>query len=262
MKVVKRIGKILLIAAFWFGLWTLIAYLVGKPLLFPTPWAVLARLWQLLGTLDFYLITLRSLWSVLLGILIAVLGGSLLAAITSHVPPLRSLLLPLMSVIKATPVASFIVLSLIWIGSARVPTFITLLIVLPVIWTNLDEGFSRIDPKLSEVTRLYRFSAWKRLRFLTLPSLKPYFVAGCRTSLGLAWKAGIAAEIIAMPRNTIGTMIGEAKLYIETVDVFAWTLTVILLSLAIEFLFASLISRLGNRKARPIRKEVSDAEHS
>ena len=262
MKLAKRIVKILFIAAFWFGIWALVAHLVGKPALFPAPWTVLARLWQLLGAPQFYLITLRSLWSVLLGILIAVLGGSLLAAVTAHVPWIRALLLPLMSVVKATPVASFIVLSLIWIGSASVPTFITLLIVLPVVWTNLDEGFSRIDPKLSEVARLYRFSFGKRLRLLTLPSLKPYFVSGCRTSLGLAWKAGIAAEIIAMPRDTIGTAIGNAKQYIEYVDVFAWTLTVILLSLAIEFIFASLISRLGEHKKRPARKEAAHAEDS
>ena len=71
--------------------------------------------------------------------------------------------------------------------------------------------------------------------------------------MGLAWKAGIAAEIIAMPLGTIGTMIGNAKQYIETVDMFAWTLTVILLSLAIEFLFAALLGRLGKEMQR---KEV------
>ena len=84
----------------------------------------------------------------------------------------------------------------------------------------------------------------RRWRVLILPSLKPYFVSACRASIGLAWKAGVAAEIIAMPKNTIGTMIGEAKLYIESATMFAWTLTVILLSLAIEFLFTALLGRL------------------
>jgi NitT/TauT family transport system permease protein len=149
-----------------------------------------------------------------------------------------------MTVIKATPVASFIILAWILMGASRVPSFITVLIVLPVIWTNLDVGFQKIDPQLREVAKIYRLSIWKRLRILVIPSLKPYFISAARTALGLAWKAGIAAEIITMPKNTIGTMIGESKLYILTSEMFAWTLVVILLSLAIEFLFSALLKRL------------------
>lgn len=254
MKALKRILRVLLITAFWIGVWALASWSVGKELLFPSPLAVLRRLLELLQTKEFYLITANSFWNILSGILVAVLLGCLLSVLTSRVSLLRSLLLPLMTVIKATPVASFIVLAMIWIGVARVPTFITVLIVLPVIWTNLDEGFSRVDPKLTEVTRVFQMPLWRRWRLLVLPSLKPYFISACRTSLGLAWKAGIAAEIIAMPRNSIGTMIGEAKMYIETTTMFAWTLTVILLSLLIEFFFSYLF---GKRKNPTNEKEES-----
>lgn len=255
----KRCVRVLLIAAFWLGIWALASHCVGKPLLFPSPFAVFKRLGELMTTAEYYAITARSLWNILSGILIAILGGCLLAVLTSRVELLRQALLPAMTVIKATPVASFIILALIWIGSANVPTLITVLIVLPVIWTNLDEGYRRIDPALVEVTRIYKMPLWRRTRVLTLPSLKPYFVSACRTSLGLAWKAGIAAEIIAMPRGVIGTMIGESKLYIETVDTFAWTLTVILLSLAIEATVAFL---LKGRSRSNTQKEVAYAEHT
>lgn len=245
MKQLRRICRILLIAAFWIGLWAVASWGVGKPLLLPSPAAVFSRLFELAQTAEFYTVVGNSLWNVLSGILVAVLGGCLLGVLTSHVPLLRDLLLPVMTVIKATPVASFIILALIWIGAAKVPTFTTVLIVLPLIWTNLDVGFSRIDPQLSEVARVYKMPLWKRWRVLILPSLKPYFVSACRSSLGLAWKAGVAAEIIASPRYTIGTMIGDAKQYILTADMFAWTLTVILLSLVIEFVFAALLKRIG-----------------
>ena len=86
----------------------------------------------------------------------------------------------------------------------------------------------------------------------------PHFRSACRAALGMAWKAGIAAEIISMPRGVIGTMIGESKLYIETVDTFAWTLTVILLSLAIEALVTAL---LKHRPKSRFNEEVSDAAH-
>jgi NitT/TauT family transport system permease protein len=250
MNIFKRIGRVLLIAAFWIGVWWLASWRVGKPLLFPSPAAVLQRLLDLMQTKEFYQITANSLWNVLLGILTAVLLGCVLAIATYKIAILREALLPVMTVIKATPVASFIILALIWMGAANVPTFITVLIVLPIVWTNLDEGLGKIDPLLIEVTKLYKMPFMKRIKLLFLPSVKPYFVSACRTSLGLAWKAGIAAEIIARPRNSIGTMIGDAKQYIMTEDMFAWTLTVIILSLVIEFLFATLLNKLGGKRRR------------
>ncbi len=247
MKYLKRFCRIAVAVLFWIGVWWFAAWRVGKPLLLPGPGKVLERLLALAATPEFYRITANSLWNILIGILFAIVCGVVLSLLTSHVRFLRELLLPLMSVIKATPVASFIVLALIFIGSSNVPTFTTVLIVLPLVWTNLDEGYRSIDPQLREMTVLYKFSPMRRFRLLTLPTLKPYFISSCRASMGMAWKAGVAAEIIAMPRNSIGTMIGDAKQYLLTEDMFAWTLLVILLSLLIEMLFSALFRLIGKR---------------
>ena len=247
----KRLNKplrILFALAFWILVWVLAARKIGNNLLFPSPGTVAVTLWGLMKTSLFYKITAHSLWNVLSGILYALLSGAILAILTYRVPFLRDLVLPMMTVVKATPVASFIVLLLIWIGAAKVPSIITFLIVLPVVWTNLDEGLRRQDPQLERVAKIYQMPWLRRLRLLTLPSVKPYFVSACRTSLGLAWKAGIAAEIIAMPRNSIGTMIGTARQYLNTEEMFAWTLTVILLSLLFEFGFVALLNRFSKRR--------------
>lgn len=249
MKRIPQWIRILFAVAFWMLVWWAAARSVDSPLLFPTPQTVLRVLWELVRTKEFYLVTGRSLRNVMAGILSALLLGVLLAFAGRRLRLLRDLLLPLMTVIKATPVASFIVLLLIFIGAAKVPALITFLIVLPVVWTNLDEGLERMDPGLAEVARVYEFSPLRRLRLLVLPSLRPYFLSACRTSLGLAWKAGIAAEILATPRGTIGRMIGDARLYLETDLMFAWTLTVILLSLLIEYGFVALFRR-SDRSAR------------
>ncbi len=258
MRFFKRTLRILLVLAFWLGLWAFASWRVGLPLLFPTPGAVLECLWGLMQTSEFYLVLLTSLWNVLYGIIIAVALGMLLAALTHRVKFLRELLLPLMTVIKATPVASFIFFALIWIGSVRVPSFITVLIVLPIVWTNLDEGLRKTDPMLIELTRAYKMPVWKGLRVLTIPSVKPYFISACRSSVGLGWKAGVAAEIIARPRGSIGTMMSDAKQYLETDDLFAWTLAVILLSLIIEAILSTLLGRIAaDRRER--RTENDDA---
>ncbi len=253
MQTAKKIFRLLLPILFWIGVWELAAWRIGNVLLFPNPRIVLSTLGKLMQRGEFYTITANSLWNVLSGILLATLLGILLAVLTHRFSILRDLVIPLMTVIKATPVASFIVLLLIWIGSDRVPSIITFLIVLPVVWTNIDEGLGQQDQKLCEVARVFGFSAIKKLRLLTIPSVRPYFLSACRSSFGLAWKAGVAAEIIAMPRETVGTMIGEARLYLNTEEMFAWTLTVIILSLLLEFGTVKLFGNMERKKKGGIR---------
>lgn len=258
-KLIKIGCRVLWVAAFWIGLWFLIAWRVGKPLLFPSPASVLQSLWELMQTKAFYQAVGKSLWNVLSGCVLAVLCGVLLAFLTWKLTPVRDLLFPLMNMIKATPVASFIILALLMLGAERVPRFITFLIVLPVVWTNTDTGLRSIDRSLSEMAEVFRIPLWRRVRFLILPSVRPYLLSACHTSLGLAWKAGIAAEIITMPRGTIGTMIGDAKQYILTSEMFAWTLTVVLLSLFLEFLMG-LLFRLSNAKRKNAERRKANAD--
>lgn len=253
MKFWKKLAKGFLIAAIWIGVWYGVWALVSSPLLLPAPHVVAKRLWELLGEASFYLTTGKSLWNILKGFLIGSVAGCLLAALSSLLPWFGDLIRPLMTVVKATPVASFIILLLIFAGAAKVPSLVTILIVLPIFWSNLDEGLKRIDPKLREVAKVYRFPLSKRLKILVFPSLLPYFSASLKSALGLAWKAGVAAEIIAMPKGTIGTKIGNAKQYLETPDLFAWTLTVVLLSFLIEFALIKLLDRLFARK-REVRR--------
>ena len=250
MKIAKRIGRILLITLFWLGVWAVASWRMGKPLLFPSPTAVLKHLAEMVQTADFYIITANSLLHVLLGIVSAVALGCILAVITSRFSIVRELILPAMTVIKATPVASFILLALIVIGWQKVPVFITFLIVIPIVWTNLDEGLSQVDQQLLEVAKVYKMPFWRRLTMLTLPSAKPYFLSAMRASIGLAWKAGVAAEVLALPPDAIGTEIYNAKMYIEAEALFAWTLVVILLSLLIETLFSKLFQKLDKNSSK------------
>ena len=243
-KIALKICRVLIATAFWVFVWWFAASRYGKPLLFPSPKEVFPTLLEMLKTPEFYDITANSLKNIFIGFLTAIGLGTLLAILTSYIPLLRDLVSPFMTVVKATPVASFVVLVWILIGAEKIPALITSLIVLPIVWTNLDVGFQNVDNQLREMTRVYRFSCLRTLRTLVIPSVAPYWISACRTSLGLAWKAGVAAEIIAMPPETIGKMIGEAKTYILTEEVFAWTLTIILLSILIEFVFSALLNKL------------------
>ena len=154
---------------------------------------------------------------------------------------------PLLTVIRSTPVASFILLLLIWLGRDILPSVIVLLMVLPVIWGGVQGGLASLDEQLLEMARLYRLGSGRTLWRVVIPSVLPSFLAACRTAVGLAWKAGIAAEVLTVPRLSIGRHLYESKLYLETVDLFAWTLLVIVLSLLLEGLLNRVFRRWERR---------------
>ena len=240
----------LLPPAFWLGAWQLGALLLerhlegrGNELLLPYPATVAAALWELAGTPSFWAtvaVTLGRVWAGLLG---GVLLGCLLAGLSCASPWTYRLLAPPIRVVRATPVASFILLVLLWTGRSRVPAVIAGLMVLPVVWENLVRGIRSTDPQLLELARAYRFSRGKTVSLIYLPSLRPHFLSALTTSMGLAWKSGVAAEAICWPRPGIGTQIYNAKLYLEIPQLFAWTAVVAALSLILERLLGLLLER-------------------
>ena len=237
----------LAVLLFWIAVWALAAGLVNSELLLPGPGLVLRRFLSLAGTSAFWLTVGTSILRVMAGILSAVVLGILLAVLTENSALCKALLSPVMVLIRSTPVASFIILALIWLGRGILPAFISALMVLPVIWANVSAGIAAQDPLLLEMARVYGFSRRRVLRRITLPSVLPYFRSALSSALGLGWKAGIAAEVLTVPQPSIGKMIFESKLYLETTDLFAWTLAVVLLSLLIERILLKLVRRIGGK---------------
>lgn len=257
-RILRKLIQYALVLAFWLGVWAFTAHRVGESLLLPTPWEVVRRLGQLCTESSFWQIIFTSLGRILSGILIAVLAGVLLAVITHFVPPLYTLFFPIITVIRSTPVASFIILAYLWMSRETLPSFISILMVLPVVWVNLHEALGATDVQLLEMVKVYKFSPFKKLRHVYLPSAMPAFMASCRSSVGLAWKAGVAAEVLIVPSISIGRMLSDAKQYLETIDLFAWTLAVVLLSLVLEVSIMGIIGlwKMRKRTLKATAKEV------
>ncbi|MCI5561958.1 MULTISPECIES: ABC transporter permease [Intestinimonas] len=239
----RRIGRVLLPVLFWLGVWQLAAAAVGQELLLPGPAAVGRRLLELAAGAVFWQTALASLLRIFGGLLLGVALGALLAGLTAWVPLLDWVLTPAVKVVRATPVASFILLVYLWVERGRVPGLISALMVLPVVWGNVTRGIAETDPQLLELARAYGFGRGRTLRRIYIPSVLPYFASGCRTALGLAWKAGVAAEVLCQPQNAIGTQIYNTKYYLETPSLFAWTLVVIALSFLLEWAVGGLLRR-------------------
>ena len=242
---IKKVLHTVIPPVFWLGVWQLAAFAVGKELLLPGPVTVGKSLLALARTADFYLSAGATLGRVFLGLLWGGLAGAALAFLTHFSHWADNLVSPAVRVVRATPVVSFILLVYLWVARASIPWVIAGLMVLPVMWGSLAAGLDHMDKKLLEMGRAYRFSRLKRLRLIYLPALRSHFSAGLLTAFGLAWKSGVAAEVLCPPDRAVGSRLQQAKLGLETNHLFAWTLTVVVLSLALEWLLRRALEKGG-----------------
>lgn len=245
-KTVGRIGKRVFIAAFWILIWQAVYWIVGNEIFVASPLAVAERLAVLMGRPSFWYTVFTSIGRIFLGFLAGILAGILLGACCSS-KITEELLSPLKGVIKATPVASFIMLAWIWLQRDQIPVFIAMLMVTPIIWGNITAGIHSVRQEYLILAKVYGLSFGKRLKYIYTPSVLPYFTSAAYTSAGLVWKAGIAAEVLCQPQNSIGANLFQAKNLLETQDVFAWTAVVILISLCLEAGLRGLFQRLGKK---------------
>lgn len=230
---------------FWLAVWQLAAFNVDNALLIPYPYAVVTRLEELSLSTAFWGAIGRSLLRIMAGFGLGALGGLLMAVLTGAFRPANMLFSPALKAVLATPVASFIILLIIWFNPALVPTLVAFLVVLPVIWRNIHGGIAGLDRRLLEMARLFNLSPLRRLRRLYIPGLVPPFLSACSVAVGLAWKSGVAAEVISYSRSSIGGELKAGQTYLDTADVFVWTIVVIILSLLIERLLTDLFRRLN-----------------
>ena len=249
-KLLHGLKRWLLPLVFWIGVWQLGAWLVelsvesrGNELLLPYPLSVGRSLVRLAGERAFWSTVAVSLLRILSGMALGTAAGIGIAVLTGAGSWWDALISPAIRVIRATPVASFILLVLLWTDRGTVPVVIAALMVLPVVWENVSRGIAATDPKLLEMASAYRFSRFKTVRLIYIPSLKPYFSAALTNAMGLAWKSGAAAEVLCLPKEAIGTRIYNSKLYLEIPDLFAWTVVVVALSLILEKLLHRLLAR-------------------
>lgn len=223
--------------AFTLVLWQAAAMALSQRLLLVSPIQVAVRLGSLLLEGSFWRTVLYSFLRIEAGFLLGLFAGAVLAAAAARFSLLEILIWPFMTAVKSVPVASFIILSLIWLGASGLSVFISFLMVLPIVYFNVLEGMKSTDRKLLEMAEVFAIPWGRRMRYLYLPQVKPFLLSACRTALGISWKAGIAAEVIGIPDGSIGERLYEAKIYLDTADLFAWTLVIVLLSALFEKLF-------------------------
>ena len=231
---IRRNAIKIAVLCFWLLVWELLSLYLGSDILLASPISVLQTLLQLIVTVDFWQTILFSSLRIVAGFVMSMLVGMVLAIAAFRFSLLEELLSPLMKMIKTMPVASFIILALIWINSKNLSVLISFMMGLPMIYSNVMLGLRAADPKLLELAKVYGIGTVKKALAIYLPSTIPFLLAAISVGVGFCWKAGIAAEVIGVPSGSIGERLYEAKLYLMTKELLAWTIVIIIISAIFE----------------------------
>ena len=233
----RRVGAVV----FWLAVWQCAAMAVGQEVFLVSPLQALHTLLGLLPRKEFWQRVCFSSGRILLGFALGTVVSAVLAAAAESCPAAETLLAPVMQLVKATPVASFIILALVWVRGSSLSVLISFLMVLPVMYSAVRTGIESTDPQLLEMAQVFRLPLGRRLRAVWLPAVLPAFRQGCSVALGICWKSGVAAEVIGLPDGSIGDALYRAKITLSTGELFAWTFVIILLSIGFEKLFLALL---------------------
>lgn len=241
-----------IIILFWLGIWQLIAAIMHNDILLVGPIQVVRALFENIAETDFLKIVIYSLGRIGLGFALALALGFALGALSYRYKLLDEFLAPFMITLKSIPVASFVVLLLIWFGSDGLSFFSSFLVVFPSVYVSTISGFKSTSGQLLEMADVFGVSGINRFIYLYRPAFMPYLISCLKVSLGMSWKSGVAAEVIGVPRFSLGERLYMSKIYLDTAGLFAWTLMVILLSFLFEKAVMYLIEAFAEWKPYPV----------
>jgi len=240
----NRVAPTLVTVASLLVIWEILALAIGQEIIMVSPVQVVRTLIGLVPHSSFWATIAYSLLRIVAGFAMAFLLGVMTAWLASSNRWVESFAGTVMRLIRSIPVVSFIILLLIWADSAYIGLWVSFLMVVPVIYSNAETGFADRDVKLTQMAQVFGFSPLHRWWAITLPGLMPYLISACRVGFGLAWKAGVSAEVIGMPSGSIGERLYQAKIYLSTADLFAWTAVIVVLSYLCEKLVLFGLARL------------------
>ena len=249
MKIKAFINKVWAPIA-WIVLWQAAAMIISNRLILVSPCGVISRFFELVREKAFWISIFNTGERIIAGYVSGLAVGTLLAAAASKFTVFRSFLSPFISTVKAIPVASFTILALFLIPSKNLSVLVTFLISLPSVYSNIITGIDNTDKKLLEMADLFGIKGYRKVIYIYFSQILPYFKSAATVSAGLSWKSGVAAELIVISTASIGEMLYQAKVGLESADLFAWTMTVILLSYMTEFIFIKIIDGLWHAVER------------
>lgn len=239
------LGVILIFAA-----WETAARLMG-PMLMASPWEALQAVADLSGDPGFWAHSRASLLRIAAGVGTGCLIGFTLGVLAGHDARLRGLLEPLRWLLMAIPPVVVVVLAMLWFGlGSGMVIFITILMMAPGMYVNTVKGMRMIDRNLLEMSQVYRFGAWMRLRHIYLPALAAPLTAALLIAACGGVRLVVMAEVLGA-ESGVGYALANARSTFDSGRLYAWVLLILALVALLEFLLLQPIQRRLTRWQEP-----------
>ena len=242
MKINKKIIAYISSIFFLLVIWWIAALLIVSPLILPSPLSVVKTGLHLVVTLAFWKAFAFTFLRILTSFAISIVLGFTAGFLFSRSSFLKHFFEPYISILQVTPVVALILIVMFWFKSNTVPVFVALLMTLPVMTNSVYHGFVSVDPKLKELAKVYNFSRIKAFFHISLPSAYQSIKLGIKTIFGLTWKVVVAGEVLSLPKYSIGTMLQNGNIHLETERVMAVTLLLVVLCFVLQKIVEFLLS--------------------
>lgn len=239
--------KTIISATFWIIIWQILSIILGEEILLVSPLKTFTTLLELMGRESFWVSIATTLLKVTIGLSLGIVFGILMAVLGNRSELFKLLVHPIIIFFKSVPVAAFVILLLVWVDKNNLSIVISLMMSLPIIYSNMEEGIGNFDVELLEMASVFNISLKKRVKYIYMVQLKPFLVSGIIAAAGMCFKAGIAAEVIGLPKDTIGENLYNVKLFYNNGELFAWILAIMIISIAYEAILKFILSRGESR---------------
>ncbi|MDD4078003.1 MAG: ABC transporter permease subunit [Bacilli bacterium] len=221
---------------FIFVIWLIASVIINNVFVLPSIKLVFTSLFDLLKEKGTYVVLFATVLRLLVTVAMSFLIALLLASLAVVSKRFTQFIRPLIILLKTIPVASIIIILLIIVGHERSPLFITALVVLPILYEGILGGMHTIDKTIIEEVKMISNINHHIVRQIFIPLVFPAMITALIQSIGLGLKVMVMSEFIAQPNHSIGKMILIEKQHLEMARVFAWTLLIIVIIMAIEWL--------------------------
>lgn len=231
----------IIIAIIWIIIWQIMASFIKEEILLPSPLIVFKKFIYLLGQVDFYKAIFLSTIKIIAGFLISIAIGVIFAYLAYKYKLFYDFISPLIRIFRSIPLASLVIFLLFWANKDYLSIYISFIMAMPLIFQNVYDGLSDIDKNILQMADIYKVSEIKKIKYIYKVKVKAFLYSSIISISGLVFKAGIAAEVIGLPKNSIGNNLYNAKVYLDMPNLFAWTLAILLISSFFEITLKKLL---------------------
>ncbi|MDU5534951.1 ABC transporter permease [Anaerococcus octavius] len=231
----------IIIAIIWLIIWQIMASFIKEEILLPSPLIVFKKFIYLLGQVDFYKAIFLSTIKIIAGFLISIAIGVIFAYLAYKYKLFYDFISPLIRIFRSIPLASLVIFLLFWANKDYLSIYISFIMAMPLIFQNVYDGLSDIDKNILQMADIYKVSEIKKIKYIYKVKVKAFLYSSIISISGLVFKAGIAAEVIGLPKNSIGNNLYNAKVYLDMPNLFAWTLAILLISSFFEITLKKLL---------------------